>query len=131
MPARERDTEDCVKVLLEPRSLLVLQGDSRYNFSHAIRQTRWVQLPGGQRLRRGEGYRRVSLTFRGILKDQRTSQRQDTPEGYRHYVVRHRSATSSSSSSSSSGRGGSGKRRPRAAHQAPAVRSQHDLPGRE
>ena len=31
--------QDFIKVLLEPLSLLVLEGPSRYNFTHAIRQS--------------------------------------------------------------------------------------------
>lgn len=65
VPRDGRDREDCAKVLLEPRSLLVLQGDSRYGFAHAIRQSRLVHLRDGGILRRSTGYRRISLTFRG------------------------------------------------------------------
>eukprot|EP00931_Biecheleriopsis_adriatica_P114951 TRINITY_DN90817_c0_g1_i1.p1 TRINITY_DN90817_c0_g1~~TRINITY_DN90817_c0_g1_i1.p1 ORF type:complete len:311 (-),score=52.23 TRINITY_DN90817_c0_g1_i1:22-903(-) len=82
-----RDPEDCIKFLLEPRSLLVLQGPSRYEFSHAIRQSKLVPLRDGSTLRRGCDYRRVSLTFRGILADERSSSRMDTPEGYHAYEV--------------------------------------------
>jgi len=77
-----RDSEDCVKVLLEPRSLLVLQGESRHRFAHAIRQSRLVPLPEGGMLRRGTGYRRISLTFRGIIESERSTQRHDMPQGY-------------------------------------------------
>ena len=31
--------QDCIKVLLEPRSLFVLEGESRHDFTHAIRQS--------------------------------------------------------------------------------------------
>jgi len=81
-PRDTRDREDYVKILLEPRSLLVMQGESRYGFAHAIRQSRLVPLRGGEVFRRGRDYRRVSLTFRGILEDERTAERQDMPEGY-------------------------------------------------
>ena len=36
---RSRTTQDYVKILLEPLSLLVLEGPSRLNFTHAIRQS--------------------------------------------------------------------------------------------
>ena len=39
--------EDCIKILLEPRSLLVLQGSSRYEFAHAIRMSKLVALRDG------------------------------------------------------------------------------------
>merc|ERR1711972_1055032 len=77
----DRDREDCMKILLEPRSLFILQGESRRNFAHAIRQSKLVHLRGGGTLRREKDYRRVSLTFRSILEDQRSSKRKDLPEG--------------------------------------------------
>jgi alkylated DNA repair dioxygenase AlkB len=52
-----------VPLLLEPRSAVVLQGDARYRWTHAIagrKQDRWQ----GQLLPRG---RRISLTFRKVL----------------------------------------------------------------
>eukprot|EP00929_Paragymnodinium_shiwhaense_P076144 TRINITY_DN39091_c0_g1_i1.p1 TRINITY_DN39091_c0_g1~~TRINITY_DN39091_c0_g1_i1.p1 ORF type:complete len:239 (+),score=24.84 TRINITY_DN39091_c0_g1_i1:168-884(+) len=82
VPKERREREDCVKVLLEPRSLLVLQGDSRYMWAHCIRASRLVHLRDGSTLKRAEDFRRVSLTFREILKDERTAQRQDFPDGY-------------------------------------------------
>ena len=54
-----------MKILLEPFSLLALSGASRFDFTHAIRQSKRVPLRDGQVLRRGPGFRRVSLTFRG------------------------------------------------------------------
>lgn len=84
----ERDREDCMKILLEPRSLFILKGESRHAFAHAIRQSKLVTLRDGSKLRRGQSFRRVSLTCRVIEKDRRTSARQDTPEGYIPYEVR-------------------------------------------
>ena len=52
-----------VPLLLEPRSAVVMQGDARYRWTHAIagrKQDRWK----GQILPRG---RRISLTFRKVL----------------------------------------------------------------
>lgn len=48
-------------ILLEPRSLLVLSGDARYQWSHSIGKLKSDTLPDGRTLRRGT---RVSLTFR-------------------------------------------------------------------
>jgi alkylated DNA repair dioxygenase AlkB len=50
-------------LLLERRSLLVLAGDARYKWRHAI-PGRKADTVGGQVLQRG---RRVSLTFRTVI----------------------------------------------------------------
>eukprot|EP00927_Polykrikos_kofoidii_P062449 TRINITY_DN57261_c0_g1_i1.p1 TRINITY_DN57261_c0_g1~~TRINITY_DN57261_c0_g1_i1.p1 ORF type:complete len:395 (-),score=58.68 TRINITY_DN57261_c0_g1_i1:9-1193(-) len=81
-PASRRDPKDCVHVLLEPRSLVVLQGDSRYRWAHAIRTSRLVPLRDGSTFRRVPDSRRVSLTFRWILEEMRRAERQDFPDGY-------------------------------------------------
>lgn len=65
------DHGNWVKVLLEPRSLLVLQGESRYAFRHGIRKSKLVQFPDGSTLKRDAGYRRISLTFRELLESRR------------------------------------------------------------
>jgi len=83
----KRNPQDNVKVLLEPRSLLVIKGESRYNFTHSIRQSRLVALRNGETLRRGPTYRRVSLTFRGIVKEERRAQRTDLPEGFVPFAI--------------------------------------------
>lgn len=49
--------------LLEPRSLIVLEGDVRYKWQHAIPQ-RKTDNWNGQKLPRG---RRISLTFRTVI----------------------------------------------------------------
>ncbi|CAJ1415383.1 unnamed protein product [Effrenium voratum] len=82
-----RDPEDCIKVLLEPGSLLVLQGPSREDFSHCIRMSKRVPLRDGSVVRRTKSFRRVSLTFRGIIEAKRSTNRADMPEGYRSYMV--------------------------------------------
>ncbi|CAE7603021.1 unnamed protein product [Symbiodinium natans] len=46
-------------------------GESRYEYRHGIRRSKLVQLADGQVLRRDEGYRRVSLTFRELLESRR------------------------------------------------------------
>ncbi|CAE7531696.1 ALKBH7 [Symbiodinium sp. CCMP2456] len=65
------DHGNWVKILLEPRSFLLLQGESRYEYRHGIRRSKLVQLGDGQILRREAGYRRVSLTFRELLQSRR------------------------------------------------------------
>mmetsp|Transcript_3754 Transcript_3754/g.13891 ORF Transcript_3754/g.13891 Transcript_3754/m.13891 type:complete len:343 (-) Transcript_3754:193-1221(-) len=87
MSPDERDEEDCLKILLEPRSLLILQGESRHNFAHAIRQSKRVPLRDGSVLRRDVGYRRVSMTCRCIDLERRTGNRQDFPERYVKYQL--------------------------------------------
>lgn len=68
------DHGDWLKILLEPRSLLVMQREARYNYQHGIRRSLWVALPDGGHVRRGEDYRRISLTFRELLETRRQLQ---------------------------------------------------------
>lgn len=65
------DHNNWVKILLEPRSLLVLQGESRYGFRHGIRSTKLVKLRDGTTIRRNNNYCRISLTFRELLETRR------------------------------------------------------------
>lgn len=65
------DHGNWVKILLEPRSLFVLQDDSRYRFTHGIRRSKIVTLSDGTSFRRGPDYRRISLTFRELLETRR------------------------------------------------------------
>ena len=65
------DHGNWVKVLLEPRSLLVLQGQSRYAYRHGIRRSRLVRLRDGTEMKRGSDYCRISLTFRQLLETRR------------------------------------------------------------
>jgi len=65
------DHGNWIKVLLEPRSLLVLQGESRYAYRHGIRKSKLVRLADGSYLRRAADYRRISLTFRELLPTRR------------------------------------------------------------
>lgn len=57
-----------VPLLLEPRSLLVLSGDSRYKWTHGIERRKTDTLPtnGAKAIKRG---RRISLTFRTMCGD--------------------------------------------------------------
>jgi len=65
------DHGNWVKILLEPRSLFILQDDSRYKFTHGIRRSKLVTLSDGTRFKRGPDYRRISLTFRELLESRR------------------------------------------------------------
>jgi alkylated DNA repair dioxygenase AlkB len=57
------ETKEKTAQLLEPRSLVVLQGDVRYKWQHAIPQ-RKADIWNGQKFTRG---RRISLTFRTVI----------------------------------------------------------------
>ncbi len=52
-----------VPVLVEARSLLLMQGEARYHWQHAI-PARKVDVVAGTRIVRG---RRISLTFRSVI----------------------------------------------------------------
>merc|ERR1712224_522784 len=65
------DHGDWLKIYLEPRSLLVMQGESRYEYMHGIRRSVLVEHPDGGVFRRGKDCRRVSLTFRELLGTRR------------------------------------------------------------
>lgn len=58
-------TQEEIPVLLEPRGLIVMQGEARYDWKHGI-ALRKSDIFQGQIIKRG---RRVSLTFRSIIKD--------------------------------------------------------------
>ncbi|MBP1853085.1 alpha-ketoglutarate-dependent dioxygenase AlkB [Rhizobium halophytocola] len=51
-------------LILRPRSALVLKGEARYRWTHAIAPRKSDPIDGGRVLRK----RRVSLTFRHVLK---------------------------------------------------------------
>ncbi len=57
------ETGEKISQLLEPRSLVVLSGEARYKWQHAIPQ-RKTDIVNGQKIARG---RRISLTFRTII----------------------------------------------------------------
>jgi len=64
---RIADADDArVQLFLEPRSAVVLSGDSRYRWAHGI-APRKKDVVGGETYPRG---RRVSLTFRTVLDEQ-------------------------------------------------------------
>lgn len=62
MTFAEIGTQQQIPVLLEPRSLVVMQGAARAAWKHAI-APRKTDVIGGRTIRRG---RRVSLTFRKV-----------------------------------------------------------------
>ncbi|KAJ3071289.1 hypothetical protein HDU98_005566 [Podochytrium sp. JEL0797] len=64
-PRREPDDLVPMRILLEPRSVLILSGDARYKWMHGITKTKSVQMPNGQAsVLRDENYKRLSLTMR-------------------------------------------------------------------
>jgi len=64
----EPSTGASVDVLVEPGALMVMTGDARYVWRHSI-AARKSDVVDGRRIERG---RRVSLTFRTVLLDERT-----------------------------------------------------------
>ncbi|ORY43020.1 hypothetical protein BCR33DRAFT_717747 [Rhizoclosmatium globosum] len=64
-----------MRILLEPRSVLILAGNARYRWMHGITKTKSVQLPGGmESVPRDEGYRRISLTLRYLREGRKKVQ---------------------------------------------------------
>lgn len=59
------------KLLLEPRSMMIMSGESRFDFRHCITRHMDVYLPSGEVVKRRAGYRRVSLTIRHLLPGRR------------------------------------------------------------
>ena len=57
--------DDCKHIWLQPRSLLILKDEARYNWFHGIRGRKTDEV-SGMRVQRG---RRVSLTFRSVILD--------------------------------------------------------------
>ncbi|KAJ3039687.1 Alpha-ketoglutarate-dependent dioxygenase alkB 7, mitochondrial [Rhizophlyctis rosea] len=60
---KSKTNEETYDVLLPPRSLMVMEGESRYGFAHEISKDA-VEFIGDEQIERG---RRVSLTFRNIV----------------------------------------------------------------
>lgn len=63
--ANTADAQQHIPVLLEPRSLTVMQGDARYTWKHSI-AARKSDDYHGRRFQRGQ---RISLTFRNVLTE--------------------------------------------------------------
>lgn len=59
------------KLLLERRSLMIMSGESRYEFRHCITRHMDVHMPSGEVVKRHPSYRRVSLTIRHLLPGRR------------------------------------------------------------
>lgn len=59
----DSQTQEKIPVLLEPRSVFVIQGDARYRWKHGI-APRKTDRYNGMNVSRG---RRVSLTFRNVI----------------------------------------------------------------
>lgn len=58
------DTEELQELLFEPRSLIVLSGEARYDWQHSI-PARKADLQSGEEKR--QRHRRLSLTFRNVI----------------------------------------------------------------
>lgn len=58
------NTREQVDVWLPPRSLVILSGDSRYVWTHEISPNINIKGPDGNKFRKADDYRRVSITFR-------------------------------------------------------------------
>jgi alkylated DNA repair protein alkB family protein 8 len=54
-------------IYLEPRSLMVMKQDARYKWKHEIPKADKIQV-GDKTLEKAENYRRVSVTFRSVVK---------------------------------------------------------------
>ena len=85
MQRPEQHNNDCMellertKVLLEPRSLLVMAGAARFEWRHGISKTAvQVPMPDGGMCRRDDPvYRRISLTIRHLREGRRRTDRHD------------------------------------------------------
>jgi len=81
------DIEKEVKLYLEPRSLLILQGEARYLWRHGITKARLIHHPfTDEILRRGDIYRRLSITIRKLLDGRKRSTTHEPfhPSAYRN-----------------------------------------------
>jgi alkylated DNA repair dioxygenase AlkB len=64
------ETKEKSYMLLEPRSLLILRDQARYEYKHGIPNKKSISIPNSnQQLIRDESYRRLSLTFRKLNMD--------------------------------------------------------------
>jgi alkylated DNA repair dioxygenase AlkB len=66
---KEKTSEQEEKLLLEPKSMLVLKGDARYSWFHGIMRNREMILPDGKVVPRDENYLRYSITIRRVLDE--------------------------------------------------------------
>lgn len=71
------------KILLRPRSCLIMSGEARYRWRHGISKTKILHMPDGGTVYRGSDYRRLSLTIRRVL-DGRKRAEQDTEGWLQH-----------------------------------------------
>jgi alkylated DNA repair dioxygenase AlkB len=65
MNYKSKSTGEVVPVLLQPRSLVVMRGESRFEWLHGI-DARKTDIIDGRTIHRS---RRISLTFRNVLLD--------------------------------------------------------------
>lgn len=57
-----------VVVYLPPRSTYIMSGEARRVWKHSVLANKSLQLPDGSRVKKGEDYERISLTFRHITE---------------------------------------------------------------
>lgn len=55
------------RVLLQPRSVFVMAKEARYDWRHGITKTKNMLVNKTDTIRRGDGFRRLSLTIRKLL----------------------------------------------------------------
>ena len=60
---RNLSTKESVELFIPRRSILIMTGDSRYNWSHEIPKRLTVNHDGHQ-IRKNDDYRRISMTYR-------------------------------------------------------------------
>jgi alkylated DNA repair protein alkB family protein 8 len=62
-----KETQKVVELELPVRSLLILTGEARYDWQHAIPKRKTYTIDG-RKVNKSDDYRRISLTFRSIKK---------------------------------------------------------------
>lgn len=66
-PIPGRATGEPMTLTLEPRSLLLMTGEARYNWKHSIPIRATVSRPDGSIYSKPEAYQRISLTYRTVV----------------------------------------------------------------
>ena len=69
MKSRQATHDEEYVLKVARRSILVLKGPARYDFTHQIPRWEYV-LDGDKQIPKQNSYRRISLTFRTVLKQQ-------------------------------------------------------------
>lgn len=66
MKFRSKDGVNVVDIELPPRSMAILQGAARYDYTHEI-PNRLTYIKDGRRTRKNSDYRRISVTYRKVI----------------------------------------------------------------